>query len=173
MLTWDGALSHCRIVIVPSVFFLRLYVSFKHLSIKIRVHIVYEKLNIWSSISWNSCPNFYFMFSFSCFRYYKLLFLSISFYFFLKSENIVSSLNIAFSQVYLNTQKDNEVFPAPEQNLILIGIREIHKRFWQSLKGLCQWDFAKVSWDLESVSAWLIFSFSYLESASLLSTSVI
>ena len=64
-------------------------------------------------------------------------------------------------------------FPAPEQNLILIGIREIHKRFWQSLKGLSQWDFAKVSWDLESVSAWLIFSFSYLESASLLSTSVI
>ena len=46
-------------------------------------------------------------------------------------------------------EKDNEVFPAPEQNLICIGSREIHKRFWQSLKGLSQWDFAKVSWDLQ------------------------
>ena len=46
-------------------------------------------------------------------------------------------------------QKDNEVFSAPEQILICIGSREIPKRFWQSLKGLSQWDFAKVSWDLQ------------------------
>ena len=45
-------------------------------------------------------------------------------------------------------QKDNEVFRAPEQNLICIRSGEIPKRFWQSLKGLSQWDFAKVSWDL-------------------------
>ena len=32
--------------------------------------------------------------------------------------------------------------------MICIGSREIHKRFWQSPKGLSQWDFARVSWDL-------------------------
>ena len=46
-------------------------------------------------------------------------------------------------------EKDNEVFRAPEQNLICIGSREIPMRFWQSLKCLNQWDFAKVSRDLD------------------------
>ena len=46
-------------------------------------------------------------------------------------------------------EKDNEVFLAPEQNLICIGSRKIPMRFWQSLKGLSQCDFAKVSWDLD------------------------
>ena len=54
---------------------------------------------------------------------------------------------------YINLQllilKDNEVFPAPEQIWSVSGVGKFTKRFWQSLKGLSQWDFAKVSWDLD------------------------
>ena len=47
-------------------------------------------------------------------------------------------IQINFHWLQLLIQKDNEVFPAPEQNLICIGSKEIDKRFWQSLKGLSQ-----------------------------------
>ena len=62
-------------------------------------------------------------------------------------------------------QKDNEVFPTPENNLICIGSRKIHKRFWQSLKGLSQWDFAKVSWDLYDLTNILCYGFYNLQGA--------